>query len=184
MTGFSAPPRVPHGAIAAVGLADPLSRLVVFQYNPDTIRRTVSAPSEGIDTARGAQRLSGPPDEALSFEVDIDAADQAAADGARDGVYPSLSRLELLLYPDAAVAIANDALAALGVIEMIPPEAPLTVLVWGARRAVPVRLSSFSITEEAFDASLNPVRARVALELTVLSYRDLGVRSAGGAMFL
>ena len=57
-------------------------------------------------------------------------------------------------------------------VEIIPPEAPLTLLVWGPERVLPVRLSSFSITEEAYDTNLNPIRAKVELSLQVLSYND------------
>src|SRR4051794_3196751 len=188
MSGFSGSPRVVRGALAAVGLSDPLAALVVFQYNPDTITRTVRANAGGREgDGRDVLRLQGPPDETLAFDVEIDAADQLD-EGDRDagalGVYPALSRLELLLYPSAARAIANEALAAVGVVERVPPAAPLTLLVWGHRRAVPVRLQSFTIVEEAFDPALNPVRARVSLDLAVLTYRDLGVRSPGGAVSL
>src|SRR6266496_6034712 len=100
------------------------------------------------------------------------------------GVYPALSRLETLLYPSSAIVIANEALTLLGVIEVIPAEAPLTLLVWGLKRVVPVRLTSFTITEEAFDPNLNPIRAKVSLELAVLSYDDLGLLSVGGALFM
>jgi hypothetical protein len=49
---------------------------------------------------------------------------------------------------------------------------------------LPVRLGSFTITEEAYDPALNPIRARVALSLRVLTYDDLGLVSVGGALFL
>ena len=77
-----------------------------------------------------------------------------------------------------------EALKAAGVIEVIPPEAPLTVFVWGKNRVVPVQVTEFSITEEAFDPALNPIRAKVDLGLTVLTYQDLGIASPGGALFM
>jgi hypothetical protein len=49
---------------------------------------------------------------------------------------------------------------------------------------VPVRVTEASITEEAFDPSLNPIRARVGLGLRVMSTDDLGYTSKGGALFL
>jgi hypothetical protein len=70
------------------------------------------------------------------------------------------------------------------VVEVIPPEAPLTLLVWGPKRVVPVRLTDFSITEQAFDPALNPILAEVDLSLRVLNYNDLGFLSAGGALFM
>jgi hypothetical protein len=49
---------------------------------------------------------------------------------------------------------------------------------------VPVRLTDFSVTEEAFDPSLNPIRAKVSLGLRVLSVDDLGFAHPGGRMFM
>ncbi len=49
---------------------------------------------------------------------------------------------------------------------------------------LPVRLTSFSITEEAYDPLLNPIRAKVELSLSVLSYNDLSLLSPGYALFL
>jgi hypothetical protein len=160
----------------------------VFQYNPDTLTRTLSAQTAGEGGDRGeVLRLKGPPQETIRLEVEIDATDQLETGGglAGDlGIYPTLSALEMLLYPKSALVIANEVLAAVGVIEVIPPEAPLTLFIWGPKRVVPVRLTDFSITEEAFDTKLNPIRARVALGLRVLSYSDLGLPSVGGALFM
>jgi hypothetical protein len=49
---------------------------------------------------------------------------------------------------------------------------------------VPVRLTDFSITEEAFDTSLNPIRAKVSLGMRVLNVDDLGFDHPGGHIFL
>ena len=119
--------------------------------------------------------------------VEIDAADQlAVADplATTFGIYPQLSGLEMLLYPKSAVVIANTALAASGSIELVSAEAPLTLLIWGERRVVPVRLTQFSITEQAYDPDLNPIRARVQLGLRVLSYSDLTSTNPGYHLFL
>jgi hypothetical protein len=75
-------------------------------------------------------------------------------------------------------------LASLGLIEVFPPTAPLAVLVWGSRRVLPVRLTDFSITEQAFDPNLNPIQGKVSLGLRVLNYDDLGLLSPGGALFM
>jgi hypothetical protein len=58
------------------------------------------------------------------------------------------------------------------------------LLIWGLKRALPVRLTQFTITEEAFDPQLNPIRAKVSLDLRVLSYQDLGLASPGGALHM
>ena len=78
----------------------------------------------------------------------------------------------------------NSALLAAGIIEVIPPVAPLTLFIWGPTRVLPVRLTDFTITEEAHDVNLNPIRAKVSLSLQVLSYSDLSVTHPGYHLFL
>ena len=90
----------------------------------------------------------------------------------------------MLLYPKSALVIANEVLLNVGVIEIIPPEAPLILFVWGVSRILPVRLNELTITEEAYDPNLNPIRAKVSLGLRVLTYRDLGLLSVGGTLFM
>ena len=71
-----------------------------------------------------------------------------------------------------------------GTLEIIPLEQPLTLFVWSKSRVVPVRLTEFSITEEAFDPNLNPIRAKVSLGMRVLNVDDLGFAHPGGRMFM
>ncbi|MFI0975405.1 hypothetical protein ACH4SP_00075 [Streptomyces sp. NPDC021093] len=190
MSGFPGSPRAARGALVGVEPLNPLASLVVFQYNPDEMTRTLSAQAAGGGGggARSeALRLSGAPVEEINLSVEIDATDRLAAGdplAAALGVHPQLSALEMLLYPRSAHVVANTALAFLGTIELIPPEAPLTLLVWGVRRVVPVRLVRFSVTEQAYDPELNPTRAQVALGLRVLSYNDLSVTDPGYYVFL
>jgi Contractile injection system tube protein len=188
VSSFPGSPKLLKGAIVGVSVVDPLSSVVIFQYNPDTLTRTIrvsAASHEGNKSE--ALRLKGPPDETVRLDVEIDAIDQLEqGDEAAEqlGVYPALSRLELLLYPSSTTVIANEILAAAGVIEVVAPEAPLTLLVWGPKRVLPVRMNGFTITEEAFDPNLNPIRAKVSLDLLVLNYHDLGLVSVGGALFM
>ena len=63
-------------------------------------------------------------------------------------------------------------------------EAPLTLFVWSKNRVLPVRLTEFSITEEAFDPALNPIRAKVSLGMRVLTVNDLGFDHKGGSLFM
>jgi hypothetical protein len=188
MSSFPGSPRLLKGAIVGVNTTNPLASIILFQYNPDTLTRTLQVNAAGSDADKGeALRLKGPPDESIKLDVEVDAADQLEQGdraAARMGVYPALSRLELLVYPTSTVVIANELLARLGLIEVIPPEAPLTLLVWGQKRVLPVRLTGFTITEEAFDINLNPLRAKVSLDAKVLSYHDLGLVSVGGALFM
>lgn len=189
MSSFPGSPKVMKGAIIGLDPFNPLASVIIFQYNPDTLTRTLTAQTTGSDNAdKGeALRLKGPPKETIKLDVEIDAADQleqAKAPATSMGLYPTLASLEMLLYPKSALTIANEVLAAVGIIEVIPPEAPMTLFVWGPKRTLPARLTEFTITEEAFDPNLNPIRAKVGLSLRVLNYHDLGLPSAGGALFM
>ena len=187
MSTFPGSPKVQKGAIVGLDPFNPLASVIVFQYNPDLLTRTLTAQTTGGTNPGEALRLKGPPQENITVAMEIDAADQLEkANGIATtiGLYPTLSSLEMLLYPKSALVIANEVLMAAGVIEIIPPEAPLTLFIWGPKRVVPVRLTTFSITEEAFDTNLNPIRAKVNLGLRVLNYQDLGLLSVGGALFM
>jgi hypothetical protein len=188
MTTFPGSPRLLNGAIVALDPFNPRPSVIIFQYNPDTVTRTLTAQTSGDNPDQGeVLRLKGPPQESIRFDVEIDAADQlerALPPGTTMGLSPALSALEMLLYPSSERMIANEVLLNLGIIEVIQPEAPLTVLAWGRNRVLPVRLTQFTITEEAFDPQLNPIRAKVSLDFRVLSYHDLGLASRGGSLHM
>ena len=69
-------------------------------------------------------------------------------------------------------------------IEIVSPEGPFTLFIWGPKRVLPVRLTEFKITEEAHDINLNPIQAKISLGLRVLSYADLSLTHPGYALFL
>ena len=188
MNGFSGSPRVAKGALIGLDPLNPLASVVVFQYNPESMSRSIRA-NISQDRGGGSEplRLKGPPSETISVDIEIDAVDQLEVGDPvteQSGIAPALASLELMLYPKSALVIANAALTLAGLIEIVPPEAPLALLVWGSARVLPVRLTELSITEEAFDPALNPIRAKVHLNLEVLTYDDLGIASIGGALSL
>ncbi len=90
----------------------------------------------------------------------------------------------MFFYPASGLVIANEALALTGLIEVVPPEAPLALLIWSASRVVPVRITQITVNEEAYDQALNPIQAKVSLSLRVLNYDDLGLLSVGGGLFM
>jgi hypothetical protein len=189
MTTFSGSPKILKGAIVAIDLYNPIASVIVFQYNPDTLTRTLTArtTSGENDSRLEALRLKGAPTETIKLDVDIDATDQlekAENRAVQMGIYPQLSALEMLLYPKSSLVITNTLLLAAGTLEVVPPMAPFTLFVWGSKRVLPVRLTSFTITEEAYDVNLNPIRAKVSLDLRVLSYSDLHVAHLGYHLFL
>lgn len=188
MSSFPGSPRLLKGAIVGIDPFNPLASVVVFQYNPDTMTRKLEPRAVSAEGDRGeAFRLTGAPKETISVSLEIDATDQleqANPLATTMGIYPTLAALEMILYPKSAVVIANTIASFVGTIEVIPVEAPMTLFVWGPMRVLPVRLTSLSITEEAHDQLLNPIRAKVELSLNVLSYHDLSVTSPGEALFL
>ena len=190
MTTFPGSPRLLKGAIIGLDPVNPLASTIIFQYNPETMTRSLEARSmggsEGGDKSE-AFRLTGPPKETITLSIELDAADQLERGDPQAvlmGVYPALSALEMLIYPKSEKVISDAALARLGVIEIIPPEAPLTLFIWGPKRVLPVRITSFSITEQAYDTALNPIQAKVDLSMYVLSYADLKITHPGYNLFL
>lgn len=161
---------------------------IMLQYNPDSLTRSLKPQTVGDEPDRTEiLRLKGPPIETLKCDLEIDATDQlAAADPTATslGVQPQLALLELLLYPSSSVLIINEVLSLLGTIEILPMETPLTVFAWSKSRVTPVRITDLSITEEAFDVNLNPIRAKVSIGMRVLSVNDVGFLSPAGAMYM
>jgi hypothetical protein len=163
---------------------------IVLQYNPDTLTRRLQPQGVGDQADRSEiLRLKGPPIETISVAAEIDATDQLAAPADNPtavavGIQPQLSALELLLYPSSIDLIANEVLTLVGTIEILPMQSPLAVFVWSPTRITPVRITSLDITEEAFDTNLNPIRAKVSLEMRVLNVNDTGFINPAGALYM
>ncbi len=166
--------------------------VIALQYNPDSLSRTlqIQAMSGGQDGVRvDALRLRGPAVETIKLDAELDATDQLEfpnryPTAVQYGLHPQLAQLEMLINPTIETLRADDAMANAGTLEIIPLEQPLTLFVWSKSRVVPVRLTDFSVTEEAFDPNLNPIRAKVSLGLRVLNIDDLGFQHPGGRMFM
>src|SRR5271169_226376 len=186
-------PRLVKGGIVTL---DPdtaaLKSVIALQYNPDSLSRTLQ-----IQAVQGAQdgtrvdalRLRGPAVETIKLDAELDATDQLEFPkkfplAVTLGLQPQLAQLEMLVNPTVETLISDDNMANAGTLEIIPLEQPLTLFVWSKSRVMPVRLTDFSITEEAFDPDLNPIRAKVSLGLRVLNVDDLGFSHPGGQMFM
>jgi len=189
MTTFPNSPRLLKGGIV---LVDPTTsavrRIIALQYNPESISRTlqVQGMDEGGDRSE-ALRLKGPPVEIIKVEAEIDATDQLEIvdDTAKGvGLHPQLAALEVIVYPASSDLQANNALARAGTLEIVPMEMPLTLFVWSVQRVMPVRITEYSVTEEAFDPALNPIRAKIDLGFRVLTVNDLGFDHKGGSLFM
>jgi hypothetical protein len=113
-------------------------------------------------------------EETLSFELRLDATDaldtgNPIAEGF--GIAPALSTLELMTQPKGE-GVLTEAVASLlgapGLRAPGPQNPPLVLFIWGVRRVLPVNINSLAITETEFDARLDPVRATVNVNLTVI----------------
>jgi hypothetical protein len=193
MSAFPGSPRVLKGGLV---LLDPdtftvlPNGVIVLQYNPDTLSRTlkIQGAEEGGDRSE-ALRLKGPPVETFKLDAEIDATDQLEnpdqnPNTVQNGIFPQLAALETIVYPSSATLQNNFNLSQNGTLEIMPIMAPLPLFVWSANRIVPVRITDLSITEEAFDPALNPIRAKVSLGLRVLSIDDLYFTDKGGSLYM
>ncbi len=194
---FPRSPKFLKGALVAYesDFLGPIPNVIVFQYNPEQLSRSLahrSPPPEASNVGASredVQRVMGPPVETISFTVILDAADQLAEPITHPhvvafGLQPALAALELLLYPATSQILLNTALAEAGTAQVCPEDTPLVLFIWGPSRVLPVRLTSFSVTEEAFDQLLNPIRAKVDLGMQVLTYMELRDSSLGRGAYM
>jgi hypothetical protein len=192
MTTFPGAPKTQNAGLI---LIDPQSaavqRVVILQYNPETLTRTIQAQTLGGDVGDRleALRFKAPAIETIKLDAEIDATDQLEfpeqnRNAVSYGILPQLAALEMMLYPASSDVQQSNSLAAQGTIEIAPLEGMLTLFVWTQYRVMPVRLSEFSVTEEMFDPTLNPIRAKVTLGMRVLSSWDLGPTHKGASIFM
>jgi hypothetical protein len=186
-------PRLTKGMLVVMAPGGgPIRNTITVQYNPDQISHTYQVQGAGGDGGgEKAQpfRFKGPAVQTIKLDVEIDASDQlefpaSNPNAARFGIGPQLAVLEALINPSVDELLEVAAKAANGTLEILPAEAPLVLFQWGQSRVAPVRVTEFSVTEEAFDPALNPIRAKVGLGLRVLSSDDLGFTHKGGTMFI
>jgi len=193
MSTFPGSPRILKGGLV---LLDPdtfavlPNGVIVLQYNPETLQRSfkIQGAEEGGDRSE-ALRLKGPPVETFKIDAEIDATDQLEnpdqnPNTVQNGIFPQLAALETIVYPTSTTLQNNFNLSQSGTLEIMPVIAPLTLFVWSANRIVPVRITEMSITEDTFDPSLNPIRAKVSLGMRVLSIDDLYFNDKGGSLYM
>jgi len=161
---------------------------ITFQYNPETIKRSLHPQSVGdLPDRTEVLRLKGPAIETINCDIELDATDALAASDPTAmsvGIAPQLAAIELLVYPSSAILIANEVLSLVGTIEILPMSSNLTLFAWGPNRVTPVRLTGIEIAEEMFDPNLNPIRAKVTLSMRVLNVNDVGFLTPAGAMYM
>jgi len=164
-------------------------QVIVFQLNPASLRRRLEPQVSGGDRQSQAARLmyAAAPTESIDVELEIDATLQLPAgpgQPAAPDIGPQLASLESLLYPPGQQVRTQQVLLRAGILEIGPYLAPTVVFTWGSTRAVPIKVINYSVTEETFLASLAPIRARVSLNMQVLSYSDVSPQDPAYSLFL
>jgi hypothetical protein len=157
-----------------------LPRIIPFQYNPETLSRTLTPwnPSDVSETNRGQLAPTAQPydpKEQITVQIELDASD-LLEDGdpiaEQFGVADRIAAIEKLLMPTAGL-VADLLNAAASLVGESPPAQRPTVavvlFVWGPGRILPVRVTSYSIEEQLFLPTLYPVQARISLAMEVLT---------------
>jgi hypothetical protein len=180
---FPGRPRVTKGALLVFGNPVPIpTQIIVFAVNPDTLTRRFdfgagAAAQAGPATGEPTNPVT-PPAEQITVTLFLDAADALEQPASNPnvvttGLLPVIAAIEQLIYPAQLMARLTTSLANLGASTITPALRPWVVFVWGTGRVLPVKVSSLSVTEQAFDPRLNPITARAELQLTALTAAEL-----------
>jgi hypothetical protein len=199
--GYTQSPMLLKGAIIqfSVPLLIPVPNLIVFQYNPETMTRTITpwrrsenTSAGGAECSRDTARAVNPhaqprdPEETVNLTLELDAAD-ALEDPDNNrvaviaGVADRLAALEMLLYPEGTTALGSlinaisTTLGGSAPIDVVPrTTVPVVLFFWGPGLIVPVRIESFSVEEQAYSPTLYPIRAKVTLGMKILDAASFG----------
>ena len=175
----------------------PIPNIVVFQFNPEQIARTLNMPTENAQADNPDEAGEDEPGQTSSSPVEsftLTAHFSAAVDYGEGvvqsilprmfGVAPQLSALEKMVYPKVGLlgellgadvdAVATEVTGGDEDSEEPVPrfETPNILFIWGPYRILPVRIKSMSITEQKYDPFLNPVQAQVDMQLAIATYPE------------
>ena len=192
-TGYSRSPKLLKGALIEFSerFLGPIPNVIIFQYNPEMMTRTLevwsqdgsSKSSASNDQSHTAQPFDPPENFTLVLELDAaDALENPALHPVAfvSGVADRIAAMEMLLYPQqesllgGLLGSASASLGAGGAGSTTVPRGtvPVVLFVWGPGRIVPVRLTSFSVEEQAYSPTLYPIRAKVSVGLKILTPKD------------
>lgn len=180
MAAFPGSPRVLRGALVSVDPSTLESVVVPLQYNPALVQRAyqIAATTQGA----GAGQRAGSPTETVQIEVVLDATEQG--NGNTGSVSSHIAAILGLASQPSNEVLDNLQRASQGMIDILPPSAPLVLFVYGPRRVQPVVLTEISVAEEAHSPSLAPLRARVSLGMQVLRHTDVPAGQLAHALSL
>jgi len=204
--GYSRSPKLLKGALIqfSAPMLVPIPNIIVFQYNPENMTRTLKPWSVARAEAATGEKdklealLAQPydPQETFSLNLELDAADALEFPDSHpvavvSGVADRIAAMEMLLYPPGDSALGgllnvsiDVSIGAGGISASVGGDAaaftaakrkqvPIVLFFWGPGRVVPVRVTSFQVEEQAFSPLLYPIRAKVALGLSIMNPYDL-----------
>jgi hypothetical protein len=204
--GYSRSPKLLKGAIVQFVEMPivPIPNIIVFQYNPESLTRTLNpyappesssrdqTPPSAASTASQSQPFD--PTETFNITLLLDASDALEVPESHPvafvtGVADRIAALEMLLYPSGdsllgglvgslSVSLSGGGISASLETAATTTEVPITLFIWGPGRIVPVRLTAFSVEEQQWNQLLYPVRAKVTLGLRVIT-SDALAKEAG-----
>ncbi len=153
----------------------PGSKTPVSQAPTRTLRQFHGQFSNLLDLQK--QQLVTVQEQTIGFDIRLDATDKLD-DGdtitEQFGISPQISTLEQMVYPkgESLTAKLVSALLSAGSTQGFSftrgSNPPLILFIFGRKRVLPVNINSMNITETEFAADLNPIRATVAVNLTVI----------------
>ncbi|MGH6689624.1 MAG: hypothetical protein ACREF4_02945 [Gammaproteobacteria bacterium] len=179
-----------RGALIEYGtdLIGPIPNVVIFQFNPESLSRTLQIPPRPTGaTQRETTQAGEKTFERITFKAHFSALnmlDEGKVLAELFGIGPQLAALEKMVLPSskiagllgAAIDAIGDALGGGGddaPAQPIPREKyPRILFIWGLTRVLPVTIDSMSISELEYDAILNPLRAEVDITLSVIAVDD------------
>jgi hypothetical protein len=116
-------------------------------------------------------------EESISFEIRLDATDklnEGDPDAQKYGIAPQLAHLELMTYPLNEWKLKQTPGSEKGYSFTggKGERPPIILFIWGRNRVLPVNINSMNITEMEFNTRLDPVRAAVSVNVTVIEGKN------------
>lgn len=165
------------------------STVIPFQYNPENMQRSVKPNMAGGESQDRtlAVMYKGPPVQTITIVIEFDAStglENGDETELKHGVYAQLAALELLLTPTTKAILKTHKQLTKGQIEITPFTTPNIYFVWGPSRVLPVKIENYSVDEQGFDVNLNPIKANVTLNLTVLNCSDVAQENQAYSQYI
>jgi len=119
------------------------------------------------------QQLVNVQEQSINFDIRLDATDKLNEGDTiteQFGIAPQIATLEQMVYPkdESLIGKVLSLLSPKGFSFTRSAKPPLILFIFGRKRVLPVNINSLNITETEFATDLNPIRASVAVSLTVI----------------